>query len=196
MGWAKSFFEVDLNRLKSPDLGDDWQSPKGYQRQEIEQMVHQLGEVQALSHDRGLTYDNFARMRTSADPDERALGETHHKFYDHAVQGVGTNHEYIRLSSVDNAYEIQNGHHRVHAAKELGLRTVPAEVTAPEEQMQKCRGEGFQTPLLSPQDRQPDRRSVQEPADPNLGSQQEIAETPLLERGASGNRNRKERLDR
>ena len=93
MEWRKDFFEVDLNRVDSPNLGDNWQGSKGYSRQEIEGWARKLGEAQSLSRDRGLGYEDFSHMRSSTNPDERALGDTHHHFYDHG----GNSH--IKLSS-------------------------------------------------------------------------------------------------
>jgi hypothetical protein len=191
MEWRKDFFEVDLNRVDSPDIGNNWQGSKGYSRQEIEGWARKLGEVQTLSHDRGLGYDDFSRMRSSTNPDERALGDTHNYFYDHG----GNSH--IKLSWTGDRYTVDNGIHRVHAAKQVGLRTMPAEISAEEQHLSRCQAEGFRTPLLAPADRQRDYNSASPAsATRDVGSSRTGPDRPLWERGASVQPSRKDRLDR
>jgi len=77
-------------------------------------------------------------MRNSLDSKERALGETYHQFYDHDV-----NHDFIKLEWVGDHYEVTNGRHRVWMAKQMGLRHMPAMVSAPDEAtLQRLRAEG------------------------------------------------------
>ena len=191
MEWLKDFFEVDLNRVDSPNLGNNWQGSKGYSRQEIEGWARKLGEAQTLSHARGLRYEDFSRMKSSTNPDERALGETHHHFYDHD----GNTH--IKLSWTGDRYTVDNGIHRIHAAKVAGLRTMPAEISAEEQHMGRCQAEGFRTPLLSPSDRQRDDRSLAPMAvTSDAGSSRTVPDKPLWERGSSVQPTRKDRLDR
>lgn len=194
----RAFIEVDLSRIQSPEIEEDWTTTKSYARPEVEKWVRQLGQIQALARDRGCSYDDFVRMRSSQDPDVRALAHVHHKFYDHAEQGAATNSASIRLSWSDNRYVIDNGHHRIHLAKQLGLSTIPAEVVAPEEHMDQLRSDGYRTSLLPPVDRQestfPATRSNPEASTESMLTAN--SEGPLWERNSVVNRARKERLDR
>ena len=91
MQWAREFFEVDLDKVQLPEIDQNWSRTKSYERKQVEQWIHQLGHVQALSREQGRAYEHFQRLRSSDDPRERDLGQTHHKFYDHATEGAGAN---------------------------------------------------------------------------------------------------------
>ena len=152
MVWEKGFFEVDLSQVRTPDVDPNWQRSHSYSRQQIDGWTRELGEIQRLSVERGTTYEDFKRMRNSKNPAEQALGETHHKFYDHGLQ-TG-NHDYVSLAWNGKEYQINNnGRHRVHSAQEMGLRRMPAEVSAPTEHMAQCKQEGFSSALMHPDDR-------------------------------------------
>ena len=102
MGWEKGFFEVDLSKVKTPELDPNWeQSPKSYSRQQIDGWTRQLGEIQRLSVERGYAYEDFQRMRNSQLPAERELGETHHKFYDH------DHRDFVSLVWKGKQYEVE-----------------------------------------------------------------------------------------
>jgi pyocin large subunit-like protein len=152
MSWEKSFFEVDLSRVKMPDVDPNWQQSHSYSRQQIDGWVRQLGEIQRLSVERGYTYKDFQCLRNSQVSTEREFGETHHKFYDHGYQ-TG-NHDFVSLAWNGKEYQINNnGRHRVHSAKEIGLRRMPAEVSARTEHMAQLKLEGFSSSLMHPDDR-------------------------------------------
>lgn len=153
MGWEKGFFEVDLSQVKSPDLDPNWKTtPKGVHRHQINDWTRQLGEIQSMSVNQGYTYEHFQRMRNSQVPAERELGETHHKFYDHGAQTA--NRDFVSLTWNGKEYEIdKNGNHRVSAAKDMGLRRMPAEVSAQSEHMAQRKQDGYASQLLHPNDR-------------------------------------------
>lgn len=152
MVWGKGFFEVDLSQIKTPDVDPNWQQSHSYSRQQIDGWTRQLGEIQRLSVERGYTYEDFQRMRNSQVPAERELGETHHKFYDHGHQ-TG-NHDFVSLAWNGKEYQINNnGRHRVHSAQEMGLRRMPAEVSAPTENMAQRKQEGYSSSLMHQDDR-------------------------------------------
>ncbi len=152
MSWEKSFFEVDLSQVKTPDLDPNWQKSHSYSRQQIDGWTRQLGEIQRLSVERGYTYEDFQRMRNSQIPAERDLGETHHKFYDHGHQSA--NHDFVSLAWNGKEYQISNnGRHRVHSAQEIGLRRMPAEVSASTGHMAQRKREGYSSNLMHPDDR-------------------------------------------
>lgn len=152
MGWEKGFFEVDLSQVKSPDLDPNWKKAHGYTRAQVDDWSRQLGEIQSMSVNRGYTYEHFQRLRNSQVPAERELGETHHKFYDHGHQ-TG-NHDFVSLTWNGKEYEINNnGRHRVSSAQQMGLRRMPAEVSAQSEHMEQRKQEGYASQLLHPNDR-------------------------------------------
>ncbi len=188
MNWEKSFFEVDLSHVKTPDLDPDWQKAHSYTREQVDGWSRKLGEIQRLSVERGYTYEDFQRMRNSKVPAEREVSETHHKFYDHGHQ-TG-NHDFVSLVWNGKEYEVNNnGRHRVSSAKELGLRRMPAEVTAASEHMAQRKQEGFASQLLHPNDRAEfTRRQPQSPQQPNRTSSPTPPSTPnrIGPGGASG----------
>lgn len=152
MGWEQGFFEVDLSQVQTPDVDPNWQQSHSYSRQQIDGWTRQLGEIQRLSVERGYTYEDFQRMRNSRVPAERELGETHHKFYDHGHQ-TGS-HDFVSLAWNGKEYQINNnGRHRVYSAQEMGLRRMPAEVSAPTEDMAQRKQEGYSSSLMHPNDR-------------------------------------------
>lgn len=163
MSMVKGFFEVDLAQVKRPGLDPDWQrSQHGTSRQDIDTWTRQLGEIQRLSVERGFNYEDFNRMRGSAIPEEHALGVTHHKFYDND----GSHRDFVKLSWNGKEYEVDGGRHRVESAQRIGLRRMPAEVSASSEQMAQRKQDGFSSKLMHPNDRadfeRSERSSVQQ----------------------------------
>lgn len=175
MGWEKGFFEVDLSKVKTPELDPNWeQSPKSYSRQQIDGWTRQLGEIQRLSVERGYAYEDFQRMRNSQLPAERELGETHHKFYDH------DHRDFVSLVWKGKQYEVDvNGHHRVHSAQEMGLRRMPAQISALSEHMVQCKRQGYTSSLMHPGDRVEFARSQgQTPQQPSMNTATPADSTP------------------
>lgn len=151
MSWEEGFFEVDLSQVKRPDLDTNWQQTQhGISRQEVNGWTRQLGELQRLSVERGYTYEDFKRMRNSNVPAERALGETHHKFYDYGHQA--SHHGFVSLAWNGKEYQVDDGNHRVYSAQERGLRRMPAKVSAPAEHMAQRKQEGYSSRLMHPDD--------------------------------------------
>ena len=199
MRWLKAFFEVDTNRIQLPQVEHDWQSTKGYSREEVDTWVRQLAQVQRLSHERGYSYEDFQRMRSSVDPRERALGTTHHKFYDHGDHGGAANRDHITLSWNGSIYEVsENGRHRVHAAKRNFLATIPAEVAAHEEDMPQCHQHGHRSKLLMPKDRAiPERPTTDTPSlKPGVQLDKPTPVRSIWDRSPGAAPDRKERLER
>jgi len=152
MDWEKCFFEVDLSQVQSPDVDPNWQISHSYSRQQINGWTRQLGEIQRLAVERGYSYEDFQRMRSSQIPEERKLGETHHKFYDHGSRG--NNHDNVDLTWNGTVYQVgNNGRHRVYSAQEMGLRRMPAEVAVNRESMWQRKREGHSSNLMHPEDR-------------------------------------------
>ena len=143
MGWQEGFFEVDLNQVPPPDLDPGWTASKGYTREAMAEWMSQLAEIQRRMREEGWRAEDFERLRQSRDPAERALAETHHKFYDYGSKGGRLNFDFIKLEWTGDHYEITNGRHRIWLAKQYGLRTVPAYVYAPDRAtLERLRREG------------------------------------------------------
>jgi hypothetical protein len=125
MTWEKDFFEINLDRVQMPDIPPDWSESKGYKREQMQQWISNLKEVQRLKYQNNYKDSIFEHMRQCQDnPKLRALGETHNKFY-------GQNHNnHVKTEWVDGQYQINNGNHRVWLAKQSGLRHIPASVQA------------------------------------------------------------------
>lgn len=191
MGWTKQFFEVDLSRVKNPEIDPNWQSTKGgsYSRAQIEQWTRELGQIQKEAQIRGLGYQDFVNMRNSPNPRERSLGETHHKFYDHS----GKSH--VTMFWNGDQYEVNNnGNHRVFAAKSQGLRYMPSEVSVEDRHMDAQQLPGRQSALLAPIDRQPGRSGS--PTIPQSRSEMQNTGKQLWERSQAASPERKGRVDR
>ncbi len=144
MAWVRDFFEIDLSKVRVEGVDPNFRwTPHGYTREEIAQWIEELAEIQRLCREEGYTDEDFQRMRSSSDPKERALGETYHKFYDHDSSGSKMNHDFIAVEWVGDHYEVTNGRHRVWMAQQMGLRHIPARVSAPDEAtLQRLREEG------------------------------------------------------
>jgi len=199
MGWIKKFFEVDMNHVQRPNLDKNWQSTKGYPRQDVEKWVKQLAEVQRLSSEKGLGYADFQKMRNSTDPNERALGATHHKFYDHDTSGEATNGDHVTLMWNGQSYEVSNnGRHRVQAAKNMSLGFMPAEVTGQEEQITEWQKHGRTTNALMPKDRDSNVRTHSGTQGAGSGPvhQGNMESRPAWERSPAQSQPVRERIDR
>lgn len=128
MASTSDFFEVDLNKVELPDLEPNWQHSHGYSRQQMEQWVAELQEIQRLSQEEGYKPSDFEKMRADSNPAVRALGQTHHQFYGNPK----INQDCVVLEWRKDHYEITNGRHRVWLAKQQGVRSLPALVSAPD----------------------------------------------------------------
>jgi len=141
---VRDFFEIDVSKVRVEDVEPDFKvTPHGYTREQIEQWIRDLKEIHRLCREEGYTDEDFQRMRYSSDPRERALGETYHKFYDHDISGERLNHDFIKVDWFGDHYEVTNGRHRIFVAQQMGLRHMPAMVTAPDEEtLKRLRAEG------------------------------------------------------
>lgn len=134
MAWKHDFFEIDVNKVRVNDVDPNFEcTPHGYTRDQIAQWVRDLKEIQQLCRDRGYTEGDFQQMRFSPDVRERSLGESYHKFYDHDPSGERMNHDFIAVVWVGDHYEVTNGRYRLEMAQQMGLRHVPARVSAADE---------------------------------------------------------------
>lgn len=151
MAQEKRFFEIDLLMTTPPAIDPDWQSTKHlYSRQDVNHWVTQLHDIQRLNATRGLDYAAFHSMRSSPNTREQAMGQTHHKFYDHG----DANNDHVKAIFDGQSFKIiDNGRHRVHAAQETQLRWMPAEVSAEPDLMETARRHGRQSTLQHPSDR-------------------------------------------
>lgn len=132
MPWHDDFFEVDLKKIPMPDIDPSWTSSKSYPREQIDQWISHLAEIQRRSRAAGWQQKDFEKLEQSTDPKERELGKTYGKFYHHGNIGSSMNHDFVKLEWLKDHYEITNGQHRIWLAKQRGLPTMPAHVSAPE----------------------------------------------------------------
>lgn len=186
MGWLKEFGEVDLGAIERPNVAPDWtHSKSGHSRAEIDGWVKQLQTVQNLSQTQRMHYEDFQRMRESTNPEERALGQTHHRFYDHDREGPQTNGTHIKLTWNNGRFQVENGHHRIDRGHALGLRLMPAAYSVLEEERAAASTHVHRNGPLSPSDRdEPARqqdRGHQAVPQPSRG---ERSATPAWERSS------------
>jgi len=134
MSWRDDFFEIDLGLVPMPSIDPAWVVSKSYPRAQVEQWVGDLEEIQRRVHQLGWGPNDFERLASSEDPAERQVGEAYHKFYHHDTGGARLNHDYLKVEWVQDHYEITNGQHRIWLAKQRGLRTMPARVSAPDQE--------------------------------------------------------------
>ena len=133
MSWQHDFFDIDLDQVPTPALDPNWAASKSYPREQQQQWIRDLDEIQRRIRQEGWRPEDFDRIRQSSDPSERAIGETYHKFYHHDSAGPRLNHDFVKVDWVDDHYEIVNGRHRIWLAKQHGLRAMPAHVSAPDQ---------------------------------------------------------------
>jgi hypothetical protein len=115
----------DSIRVDPPLDDHDWETTKdgggGTRREDIDACIDRLPEVSAAV-ERGAAPHDFERMRESADPHERAVGDSYGMFYEHPIKverdggGLVTG---------------QDGRHRLQRLQDRGERVAPAEVRAP-----------------------------------------------------------------
>ena len=142
MSWQEDFFEVNLDQIPMPEIDPTWDATKAYSRVQIEQWLSELDEIQRRSRDQGWRAEDFENLHDSAIPAERSLCETYHKFYHHEKSGTRLNNDFVKLDWTGDHYEITNGQHRIWLAKERGLRTMPASVSAPDQEtLNRLRGD-------------------------------------------------------
>ena len=134
MPWQDDFFEIDLDQVPMPQIDPAWDSSKSYSREQIDQWMADLEEIQRRTQDLRWCPEDFERLQDSTNTSERSLGETYHKFYHHAYVGSRMNHDFVKLDWAGDHYEITNGQHRIWLAKQRGMHTIPAQVSAPDRQ--------------------------------------------------------------
>ncbi len=133
MSWERDFLDaIDLAKVRTPDVPQDWRSTKSYSRAEIENAAVELGEIHRLTRENGLRKSDFEAMRQSDDPKQHGLGVTYHKFYNHENSGTEMNHDFLVVDFVGDHYEITNGQHRIAELKRQGISHAPALVSAPD----------------------------------------------------------------
>lgn len=121
--------DVDTSKLKFDDIDPEWtHTERGYSRQDIEKIVRNLQGVQELQ----LQGADFKRMRESADPRERELANTEHALYSGNVDLPHHSPSAIEVAWEDGQWKVNAGKHRAWMAQHLGVKTIPAIVSAPD----------------------------------------------------------------
>lgn len=138
MAMVNGFFEIDVKKVRVRGIDPDFQvNHHGYTRQEIERWMKNLKEIQRLCREKGYTDEDFKRMRNSPDQREREIAESYEHFY--GGEGART----ITVRWERDHYEVEEGHHRLIVAQQMGIRHIPARVYAPDEgTLQRLREEG------------------------------------------------------
>lgn len=133
MRWVRGFFEVDLDQVVMPKLDPNWQyNHHGRPRQEMERWIENLKEIQRLRREKGYDREDFLR--------DQELAESYRHFYEPPYP-----EQAIRLywDPQQQRLEIENGHHRIWLAKQMGVRHLPAYVSAPDKvTLDRLRQEG------------------------------------------------------
>jgi hypothetical protein len=159
MSWRDGFFEIDLGLVPMPNIDPGWVASKSYPRAQVQLWTEDLAEIQRRSLQLNWTPESFERLAMSQDPRERQLAETYHKFYHHDNGGARLNHDFVKVEWVQDHYDITNGQHRIWMAKQYGLRTMPAHVSAPDQEtLDRLRKDGERLAGVSP-----DTRSAPKP---------------------------------
>lgn len=145
--WHSDFFEIDLDNVQEPNV-TSW-GAKG-SLDEMKEWMLCVKEIQKLCCERGFTANQFQKLQSSSNPDEKAIYDA----YCHLYEPSGNN---IRVVWDGENYSIDNGNHRILMAKQIGLRHLPAQVKATDVDtiaMLKAHGEKiakFEKPLSSAQ---------------------------------------------
>lgn len=122
MVWRKRFLAVPTEQLKQ----DDQVMPSS--KASPEQMRAYMAQVPAVygKLGEGARAEEFHAMRNSPDAQTRAVGDAYH----HLFSPDGVDHR-IEAEVVDGkGLVVARGHHRVEAAREIGLPYVPVHVRA------------------------------------------------------------------
>jgi hypothetical protein len=120
---------VELDRIGPTDLGPAESFGEVQKRAELRREAEMLKQMQPAL-DQGTNADAFASW-------DKANGIGHYSFerYDRYVRGYeDVYHSYYGPEAVavepkpDGAYTVLNGRHRIEAAREVGLKKIPARV--------------------------------------------------------------------
>ncbi len=130
MTYCREFMDIDLEQVPIPNLSPDWKvSHHGIAREKYEGWASNVKEIQRLREESGWTREQFKALRDSPNTREREIGETYRTTFESERSA-----DAIRLvwDQNSNSFSIDNGNHRVWAAKARGLKRIRAEVSAPD----------------------------------------------------------------
>jgi len=120
--WHRDFFEIDLDKVESPVV-NSWGKAT---EQDMRDWIVCVKEIQSLCKERGFTSSDFQRLQNSLNPQEKLIYDT----YCHLYEPAGS---HIKVVWNGENYSIDNGHHRILIAKQLGIRHIPAQVQSTDE---------------------------------------------------------------
>lgn len=124
--WPRRFLAVPTSALLT-DPATGQTSPKGYSQQELREMAATVPAI----YDRlgaGATAQDLVDLRQSPDPKDRQLAAT----YSQLFQDSPSSHP-LRASYDGADLVVDNGNHRVNAARDIGVPVLPVWVSAPTE---------------------------------------------------------------
>ena len=99
-------------------------SNKGYERYELDDIMSRVPDVYK-SLDAGTAPVQLLAARASADPRERQLGEVYANLF-----GRSPSAQPLAAEWDGGAFDVTKGHHRIEAARRLGLPVVPVVISA------------------------------------------------------------------
>ena len=124
MTWARRFLVVPTSALRvSPDIAED--SPKGYSKRELQEIAAAVPTV----YDRiagGSSEQDFLDLRSSADPQDRRVGDTYSKLFRASPPSAP-----LAAAFDGKDLVVEKGNHRIRAARAAGVPVLPVWVSAP-----------------------------------------------------------------
>ncbi len=126
MIWARRFLPVPTSALKV-DPAISAQSPKGYSDRDLKEIAATVPAVYDQIAD-GMTEKDLLVLRSSADPEERQVGETYAQLFCDLPSSNPLAAGYDGTDLV-----VDKGNHRIRAAREIGVPVLPVWVSAPSE---------------------------------------------------------------
>ncbi|MFT4188846.1 MAG: ParB/RepB/Spo0J family partition protein [Aeromicrobium sp.] len=127
MTWPSRLTAVPTSRL----FHDQEVTPSARTEASPEQLRQHMSQVPAVYQRLrdGANDADFEMMRSHPDPRVRAIGESYH----HLFSPAGRDGRLEADWRADGNLTINRGHHRVEAARELGLSYLPVHVRAPDQ---------------------------------------------------------------
>ena len=115
----RRLYMVPVTLLPRQDLADD---PNGYKNEDAQRWMASVPQIERLKA-AGWTSAEFDRLRTSSNPVERELGATEYYLYRSDTSALKASYDGRQL-------EVEGGRHRVEAARQRGVESVPVRVWA------------------------------------------------------------------
>jgi len=126
----RRLYMVPVTRLPRENLAD---GPNGYQKEDVQRWMASVPQIERLKA-AGWTSADFDRLRASSNPVDRELGATEHHLYRSDSSG-------LKASYDGRQFDVEGGRHRVEAARQNGVESVPVHVWATPENHERIERE-------------------------------------------------------